>query len=347
MNHTHPEPHPSHEVASLNSNGQLRWGVLATGGIAGAIGWELKVAGANRAAAASRSLEKAQAFAEQYGFERAYGSYEELYADPDVDIIHIASPHAFHTEQALAALHAGKHVVIEKALTLNRAQAAEIARLAEAKGLLAMEAMWSRYLPHMVRIREIVRSGVLGEIRMLRAEHAQLLSADPAHRLNDLSLGGGALLDLGTYPISFAVDILGLPEEIQAMGRLGETGADTELSLSMRHRGGALSSIFASSRVAGRNTAEILGTAARIEIDATWYQPTNFRVIGTDGNVWEHYQSPIPNGGWRFQLLEAERLIGAGQRDGVIQPLAESVAIMGVFDEIRRQIGVNYPGIDS
>lgn len=322
----------------------LHWGILATGGIAHAFTSDLRTAGLDVTAVGSRRIDSARAFAEQYDIAHAHGSYEELVADPDVDIVYIATPHPGHLENALLALDNGKHVLVEKPFTLNAAEAAAIRDKAAEKGLLAMEAMWTRYLPHMVRIREILAAGTLGEIRVVSADHTQKISTDPAHRLNDLALGGGALLDLGIYPISFAIDVLGLPERIAALARLSDAGSDAEVATSFIHAGGALSTSVSSSRGAGMNVAQIVGTEARIEIDRVWYTPTSFRVVSHDGDVIEEFTSEVPGRGMQFQAQAAERFVAAGADSHDILSIDETVAIMGVLDEVRRQIGVVYPG---
>lgn len=322
----------------------LRWGILATGGIAGAFASDLRTAGLDLVAVGSRSQESADAFAARFDIPHAHASYEALVADPDVDIIYVSTPHPMHHENARLALEHGKHVLVEKAFTLNQAEAADLQALAAERGLLVTEAMWTRYLPHMVRIRELIAEGALGEIRTVSADHTQLLPTDPAHRLNALELGGGALLDLGIYPISFIWDILGAPTSIRAVGRLVETGADSEVATVMTHEGGAVSTSLSSSRGAGPNAASIVGTAARIDIDRVWYAPTTFRLVLPDGTVAEEYVTDITGRGMQFEAIAAERLVAEGNLAGDILPIAESVAIMGALDEIRDQIGVRYPG---
>lgn len=321
----------------------LRWGILATGGIAGAFASDLRTAGLDLVAVGSRSQESADAFATRFDIARAHPSYEALVADPDVDIIYVSTPHPMHHANARLALEAGKHVLVEKAFTVNRAQAEDLQRLAAERGLLAMEAMWTRYLPHMVRIREILAAGTLGEIRVVTADHTQKISADPTHRLNALELGGGALLDLGIYPISFVWDVLGAPATVQATARLIETGADAEVATIMTHESGAISTTISSSRAAGPNAASIVGTDARIDIDRVWYTPTTFRVVQPDGTVIEEYVSQVDGRGMQYQAQAAERLVRDGVMEGDILPIAETVAIMGTLDEIRAQIGVRYP----
>lgn len=324
----------------------IRWGILATGGIAHMFTSDLRTAGLEVVAVGSRSQASADAFAHEFEIPRAYGSYQALVADPDVDIVYVASPHAFHAEHAALALNAGKHVLVEKALTLTQPQAAALRDLAAAKNLLLMEAMWTRYLPSMIRLRALVRSGVLGEVRSVIADHTQALPTDPAHRLNALELGGGALLDLGVYPVSFAHDILGAPETITATGRLGDTGADTEVVVTMTHAGGAISTSISSSRTAGPNEAHILGTEARIDLDPVWYTATTFRLVGRDGHVIETYDTQVAGRGMQYEALAAEQYLREGRTSSELEPIDESVAIMGTLDEIRRQIGVRYPGVD-
>jgi predicted dehydrogenase len=321
----------------------LRWGILATGGIAHAFTSDLRTAGLDVRAVGSRTAGAARAFAEEFGIPHAHDSYDDLVADDDVDIVYIATPHPLHAENALAAIAHGKHVLVEKPFTLNAAEAERICDAAATAGVLAIEAMWTRYLPHMVRIRELVAGGALGEVRAVFADHTQSLPTDPGHRLNALELGGGALLDLGIYPISFAWDVLGAATSVTARGRLGETGADTEVATIMTHAGGAISTTTSSSRAAGPNTAHVVGTEARIDIDRTWYTPTSFRVMAPDGTVVEDFVSDVPGRGMQFQALAAERNVAAGLTASPELPIDESVAIMRTMDQIRAQLGVHYP----
>lgn len=322
----------------------MRWGIMATGRIAGQFAKDLRTAGLELAAVGSRTLEGARAFADEHGIPRAHGSLADLAADPDVDIAYVASPHPAHAEQALAMLRAGKHVLIEKAVTINAAQARAIEAEASARGLVAMEAMWTRFLPHMVRIRELLAAGALGRVHAVLADHAQDLPDDPGHRLNDLALGGGALLDLAIYPVSFAWDVLGAPETVTASATLKETGADAQVSVVLRYADGAMASTFSSSIAAGPVTASILGDDARIEIARTWYAPTSFRVVATDGTVREEYVSDVEGRGMQYEAFEMERRVREGEGDACVLPFGESVAIMGALDDVRRQIGVAYPG---
>jgi len=321
----------------------LRWGILATGGIAHAFARDLRTAGLDVAAVGSRRRDAADAFAGEFEIPRAHDSYQALVEDAGVDIVYVATPHPSHAENAILALEHGKHVIVEKPFTLTGAEADRVRDVARSAGLLAMEAMWTRYLPHMHRVRELVRAGAVGDVRTVFADHTQKISSDPAHRLNALELGGGALLDLGIYPISFAWDILGAPTTISAQARLSETGADTEVATIFTPASGAVSTTTTSSRAAGPNTAHIVGDLARIDIDRVFYSPTTFRLTRPDGEVAEVFESRVDGRGMQFQALAAERFVAEGRTDSDILPLDETVAIMHALDAIRAQIGVKYP----
>ncbi|AMB59375.1 Gfo/Idh/MocA family protein [Microterricola viridarii] len=322
----------------------LRWGILATGGIAHAVTSDLVANGITVQAVGSRRAESAAQFAAEFGIPNVHDSYEALVADPEVDVIYVATPHPFHAEHASLALNAGKHVLVEKPFALNAAQARQVADLAEAKGLVVLEAMWTRFLPHMQRIREILDAGTIGEVRTLIADHTQQLSEDPAHRMNDLKLGGGALLDLGIYPISFASALFGAPESIQATATFKATGADAQIATTFSYANGAIAAALSASDVQGPNRATIIGTAGRIDIDGVWYTQTSFRVVDAAGTVLEEYTSPVNGGGKHYQAVALEELVARGERIDARIPLEESVQIMQTLDDVRAAIGLKYPG---
>lgn len=322
---------------------KTRWGILGTGWIADLFTKDLLLAGHTVSAVGSRSQASADRFAAQFGIPHAHASYEELAADPEVDVIYIATPHPMHAANAKVALTAGKHVLIEKPFTINATQAQEVVALAEVKGLVALEAMWTRFLPHMVNIRKIVASGALGEIRSIIADHTQDLPDDPQHRLNALELGGGALLDLGVYPISLAWDILGEPQSIQATATFKSTGADAQVATLFKYASGAMAVTLSASDSAGPNRATIIGTEGRIEIERVWYEPTSFRVFDNENRMTSDFKSVVAGRGMQFEAEEAERLIVAGLSAGEIMPPSQTVAIMRTLDSIRSQIGLKYP----
>lgn len=325
---------------------RLRWGILATGAIAEQFTADALLAGLHVTAVGSRSADSAEAFSQRHQLTTAHGSYEDLAADPEVDIIYVATPHPMHFEHTMLAMRHGKHVLVEKPFMLNESQALQVRAAAADANVLVTEAMWTRYLPHMVRIRQILAEGGIGEIRAVTVDHTQSLPVDASHRINALELGGGALLDLGVYPVSFAWDILGAPESVQASGRLGETGADTDVATVMTHPGGTLSTTFSSCRAKGPNTASIIGTAGRIDIDAVWFTASTFTHYDAAGTVLERWDAEIPGRGMQFQAIAAENIVAEGGVDSMVMPLEESVSIMGTLDEVRRQIGLRYPGED-
>ncbi|WP_223987018.1 Gfo/Idh/MocA family oxidoreductase [Arthrobacter sp. NicSoilB8] len=324
------------------SDGKIRWGILGTGFIAGLQTQDLIENGFTVQAVGSRNVESSRQFSEKFDIPAAHESYEALVADPNVDVVYIATPHTYHHAHALLALNAGKHVLVEKPFTINAREAQDVVTLAEAKGLVALEAMWSRFLPHMVRLREIINDGTLGEVRKIVASHNQNLPKDPAHRLNDPALGGGALLDLGVYPVSFAFDILGTPETIRASASMTATGVDRQTAAIFEYGGGQQAIVDCELDAASANRAMVIGTEGWVDIESTWYNPTPFTVHAVDGSVVERYEQPVTSRGMQYQAAELERLVGEGVTAGTILPPSETVAVMAAMDEIRRQIGLSY-----
>ena len=320
----------------------VRWGILGTGFIAGLQTPDLIDDGSLVQAVGSRNLSSAREFAARFSIPTSHGSYEDLVGDPDVDVVYISTPHPFHHENALLALNAGKHVLLEKPFTMNAWQAREIVELAETKGLIALEAMWTRYLPHMDRIRELIRSGALGDVRTVIADHNQNLPKDPLHRINNPALGGGALLDLGIYPVSFAFDVFGAPATIRAVASLTGTGVDRQTAMIFEYGDGQQAVLQCALDTAGPNRASIIGTEGRIDIPPVWYEPSSFTRYDADGNVVERFDEPVTGRGMQYQAREMERLIGARALANDILPPRQSVQVMEALDEVRRQIGLAY-----
>lgn len=324
------------------SDGHIRWGILGTGFIAGLQTQDLIDNGFTVQAVGSRAPASGRAFSAKFSIPTAHDSYEALVTDPAVDVVYVATPHTYHHAHALLALNAGKHVLVEKPFTINAREAREIVELAESKGLVALEAMWSRFLPHMCRLREIIHDGTLGEIRKIVASHNQNLPKDPAHRLNDPALGGGALLDLGIYPVSFAFDVFGAPANIRASASMTATGVDRQTAAIFEYPQGQQALVDCELDAEGANRAAVIGTEGWIDIEPTWYNPTPFTRYDTLGHVLERFDEPVKGRGMQFQAAEMERLITAGVTAGTVLPPGESVAVMAAMDEIRRQIGLSY-----
>lgn len=324
--------------------GKIRWGILGTGWIAHLQATDLVANGFTVTAVGSRSEANAAAFATEFGIPNVHGSYAALVADPEVDIVYIATPHPMHHHDAMLALSAGKHVLVEKPFAVNARQAREIVELAERNSLVVLEAMWSRFLPHMIRVREIVASGLIGDVRTIIADHNQNLPKDPAHRINNPALGGGALLDLGIYPVSFAWDILGKPTSIHASATMTATSVDRQTAIIFTYADGQQAVMHAALDTAGPTTATVIGTEGWIAIEGDFYAPTGFTVYDSDQNVIETFEQEVAARGMQFQAWEAERRIIDGITDTTVLPPAETVEIMESLDEIRRQIGLVYPG---
>jgi predicted dehydrogenase len=322
---------------------EIRWGILGTGGIAHTFTKDLIDDEHIVAAVGSRTQQSADVFADEFGIPSAHGSYDDLVADDDVDVVYVATPHPMHAANAESALNAGKHVLVEKPFTLNAAEAQRVVDLARARGLLVMEAMWTRFLPHVERIRDLVGRGILGEVREFAADHMQRLPGEPTHRINAPELGGGALLDLGIYPVSFASMLFGSPQSVRASARFSSTGVDAATAAVFRYGDRALASVRCALDVRGTNIATITGTNARIDIESIWYAPTNFRVVRHDGHLMEEYKSRVFGSGMQFEAREVERLIESGLTASDVMTPEESVSIMRTLDDVRARTGLVYP----
>jgi len=295
------------------------------------------------AAVGSRSQASADAFAAEFGIPTAHSSYQALVADPGIDVVYVTSPNPFHFPHAALALDAGKHVLLEKPFTVTGRAAEELVRSAAEKNLVLLEAMWTRFVPHMVRVREVIAAGMLGEVRTLIADHSQTLPSDPHHRLNDLALAGGALLDLGIYPVSFAVELFGEPREVRALGTKTDTGVDRQTSILLGFSHGQQAVLQCALDTEGPNTASILGTQGWIAIDSVWHDASTFTVFNTEGEVLERFTEPVNGRGMHYQAVELELLVAAGRTTSDIMPLDQTMTVMKTLDEIRRQIGLEFP----
>lgn len=317
----------------------LRWGILAAGGIARKFAADIPQHTASTVVAVgSRSRERAEEFATANGVARAHGSYEDLVADPEVEAVYVASPHSEHRDHALLAIEAGKHVLVEKSFTRNAAEAREVLDAARERGVFAMEAMWSRFLPHMVALRQTIASGAIGDVVTLVASHGQPIAHVP--RMARPELAGGALLDLGIYPVAFAFDVLGEPSSVHATGWLTDAGVDATLAITFGYER-AVAQLSTTMLARTHNVAEIAGTGGRITVAETYYAPTSFTVHPTDGEPWT--VAPEVTGGFQFQAAEVARRVHAGELESPVRPWAEIIGTQVAMDEIRRQVGMVLP----
>jgi predicted dehydrogenase len=323
----------------------IRWGIIGTGRIASDFTADLALLDdATVVAVGSRQQQTADDFADRFGIAHRHASYDALVADPEVDAVYVSTPHPGHHAAARLAIEAGKAGLVEKPFTLNASQAEDLVAAARAKRTFLMEAMWTRFLPHMRRIRELLTSGVLGDVRTVTADHGQrFLPPDPTSRLYDPALGGGALLDLGIYPVSFASYVLGTPERVTAVSDGTTTGVDAQTSIVLQYAGGKHAVLTTTLGAETANVATIVGTEGRIEIDRTWYQPTSFTLTLRSGAT-ERFADPRIGHGLRFEAVEVGRCLRGRRLESSHMSLDETLQIMTTLDEVRRQIGLGYPG---
>jgi predicted dehydrogenase len=315
----------------------LRWGLIGSGLIAGTFAKDMAVTDSGRVVAiGSRSQESADRFADEFHISNRHASYEALVADPAVDVVYVATPHPMHHANALLALDAGKPVLVEKAFTMNALEARELVDRARSKGLFLMEAMWTRFLPHIAEVRHLLASGALGDVVAVMADHGQWFAKDPAFRLFAAELGGGALLDLGVYPVSFASMVLGKPAQVAALITQAFTGVDGQTSMLFGYDGGAQAILTCTSSAKSPTRAAIVGTEARIEIDGVFYAPSSFTLIGRDGRT-DRFEPPHEGNGLHYEADEVARCLRAGLLESPLMPLEETIAIMETMDRVLAQ----------
>ena len=323
-------------------NREIRWGIVGPGRIAESVIDDFAVVdGARAVAVASRSAERAQAFAGRHGLDRSYGSYAEIIADPDVDVLYLATPHPQHHALALAGLRAGKALLVEKAFTATPAGAAEVVDLARQTGSFVMEAMWTRFQPAVVAARELVADGAIGEVRSVHADLGVSREYDPADRLFDLALGGGALLDLGVYVVSFAQMFLGTPARVVAAGSLFPTGADAESALLLDHGDGRTATLTTSLRHALPGQARIFGTAGWIDVLPRFHHPRTIVLHRAGADPETITRDPV-GAGYAHELIEVTEGVRAGRSESAVMPLADTLAVQSVLGEAAEQLGVRH-----
>jgi len=325
---------------------RIRWGIAGTGGIAAAFAEDLKLLpDAEIVAVGSRQRASADAFADRFGIAHRHVGYAELAADPDIDAVYVAVPHTGHCEATLAAVEDGKAVLVEKPFALNAAETERMIAAARQAGTFMMEAMWVRFLPHLTLVRELLAEGRIGTVRSVVADRGELLSTDPRHRIRNPELGGGALLDLGIYPVSFASMVTGgrLPERVEAVGRMTDTGVDAHASMLLVYPGGAHGVITTSLDARSANTAAVNGTEGRILVPQPWGRTSAVELITNDGVI-RSTTLPQEGHGLRHQAAEVGRRLRAGETESPVVPLDETLAVMRTLDLVRERIGLTYPG---
>ncbi|MEU1478965.1 Gfo/Idh/MocA family oxidoreductase [Streptomyces sp. NPDC005760] len=326
---------------------RVRWGILATGGIAAAFTADLvDLPDAEVVAVASRSEASAKAFAERFGIGRAYGEWGALAADADIDVVYVATPHSAHRAAAGLCLEAGRNVLCEKAFTLNAREAEELVALAKDRDRFLMEAMWMYCNPLVRRLKALVDDGAIGEVRTVQADFGLAGPFPPAHRLRDPAQGGGALLDLGVYPVSFAQLLLGEPSDVTAKAVLSEEGVDLQTGALLSWDSGALASLHCSLTGGTATIASVTGSLGRIDIPNGFFHPDRF-VLHRDGRDPEEFVADPadgPRNSLKHEAREVMRALRAGEPQSPLVPLEGTLAVMRTLDAVRDRIGVRYPG---
>jgi predicted dehydrogenase len=320
----------------------IRWGILGTGKIASAFATALRdVPDAVLAGVASRSLEKAEAFGADFHARAVYGSYEELAAAGGIDLVYIATPHPQHAANALLALNAGKGVLCEKPFTMNRREAGQVVDLARSKHLFLMEAMWTRFMPALAEVKRLIASGEIGSVHQVVADFGFTATFGPEHRVYNPELGGGALLDLGIYPLSIASSLLGPIVDVKAQAEMGPTGVDVQTGFIVKHEGGGMSVCSCSFQARTPGELTVSGSRGHIRMNTMFHRARSITVSLDDGST-RTIDTPYLGNGYVHEVIEAQRCFREGLIESPGMTHAETLALMEVMDEVRRQIGLVY-----
>ena len=327
----------------------LRWGIVSTGTVAELVAHDLlMLEDAELLAVSSRDAARAAAFAGRYGAPRSYADgagvpgHQHLFADPDIEVVYIATPHGQHYEVARAALEAGKHVLCEKSLTINAAESAELVELARARGLFLMEAVWTRFLPAIHRALAVVGSGELGKVAWLHADLGFPADTDPRWRLWDPAAGGGALLDLAVYPLTWAIGILGFPQSAQASGWLNHDGVDPQEAITLTYPGGRQAQLMTSLVGSCPRNATVSCTAGWLRTGDPLHNPPALEIHPVGGQDRIERFEPVGHN-YTYELRETTRCIQEGLQQSPTMPWEHTLATMRLFDGLRAQLGLKYP----
>ncbi len=321
----------------------INWGILGTGRIATLFAEDVQLTPDSRLlSVGSRSQESADKFGDKFNIRNRYPDYESLAADPDVDVIYVATPHPFHYENTKMCLEAGKAVLCEKPFTINTGETKELIALAKEKNLFLMEAMWSRFVPIYVKVREWIEDGLIGEVRMVQADFGFRVDWDPQNRLLNPDLGGGALLDVGIYPIDLASMVFNKkPKKIIGSAHLGATGVDEQSAMILTYDQGELAVLSCAVRTDTPHEAVILGTEGSIKLEPPFWHARKAKLI-TDGEE-SSIDLPIVGNGYYYEAMEVIQCLNKGLKESSIMPLSDTVRNMKIMDELRKQWGITYP----
>lgn len=324
----------------------VRWAILGAGRIAATVGADIQASPDSEVVAVgARSGPRAAELAARLGAARSYGSYADLVADPDVDVVYVATTHAQHHEHARLALRAGRPVLVEKAFTLTAGQARDVLAEAQARDLFCMEAMWMRMHPLLHRARDLIAEGALGTVLSVTVDHGLHFEYDPHDRLFALDAGGGALLDLGVYSVTFAWLFLGRPDAVAATGHLSPTGSDATTALQWSYADDRFAHVSCTAESTTPGTGLVVGTSGWLRFGGQFYNPESLEV-SSDGQL-RRYHHDNGDHPYLAQIREVERCLRAGERESPLVPWADTVGILELMDDARRQLGVRYPADDD
>ncbi len=324
----------------MSGTADIRWGIVGPGRIAAKVVEDFPYApGAVAVAAASRSLDRAQAFCDEHGLATAYGSYREIIDAPDVDALYIATPHPQHHRIALAALRAGKAVLVEKTFTATVAGAEEVVATAQGNGVFAMEAMWTRFQPAIVAAHALIEDGAIGEVRQLQADLGVDRPYDESDRAFDPAQGGGALLDLGVYVGLLAQYVLGTPDRLEVTGSLAPSGVDREVGLLLGYDDGRAATLLCTLRQHTPGAARIFGTKGFIDIPPRFHHPDRI-VLHRAGAEPEELVRPPQGAGYSHELVEVSECLREGRTESSVMPLADTLAVQRILNEAAERLGV-------
>ena len=328
-------------------NKSYNWAILGCGRIARKFSSDLKLLpNARLYAAAARDLNKAQEFATELGFEKAFGSYEAMLADPLVDIVYVATPHSHHYEHVMMCIDAGKAVLNEKAFTLTHPEALKMVQAARDRGIFLMEAFWTRFQPSFLKALEIVRSEELGKLKVVRSDFAFNAPKDPEKRLYNLSLGGGSLLDIGIYPVFAALSVLGIPDRIKALATFADTGIEESIAMVFKYKGGELASLYSSLATNSFVTTEYNCERGSLLLNRRWMAPTTL-TVWKEGNHEETISFETQGFGYHYEAAHVMECLDTGKTESDMMPLDFTLQMMETLDRIRRETGIVFPGRDT
>lgn len=322
---------------------RFNWGILGAGKIAKKFASDLKLLpNANLYAIGSKSQERANEFASQFGFEKAYGSYEEFASDPDIDIVYIASRHVGHYPDSLLCLNQGKAVLCEKPVAINQNQFERMIAVAKEKKVFFMEALWTKFIPSFIKCKEIITSGEIGEVKLIESDFCFNPPYNPKARLFDPYLGGGALLDVGIYPLFFALEIGSEITDLRALAKLDENGIDSTCTIILSHELEEQSVLSTSVVTPGRVESIVHGSKGMVRLNKWWHTPTSVDLM-LDDKESLHLTFDEPGFGYQYEAVEVMKCIEAGKQESELWSWEHSRKLISLLDRVRELTGISYP----